>query len=85
MSGGNSGKISGTKVNSTNAIAASSPPRINNEVIQSDSNIKERSGKEKKKSKKDETQFTSVLKFFNIIIGMCVMAFGGACYKFFNE
>lgn len=26
-----------------------------------------------------------MLKFFNIIIGLGVIAFGAACYKFFNE
>jgi hypothetical protein len=51
--GGNTGRQTSTKGNSTNANAVSSPPKVNNEVIQSDNNINEKGAKGKKKSKRD--------------------------------
>ena len=46
------------------------------------SEITTESKKEKRsrKKKKDNTQFTTVLKFFNIVVGIAVIGFGVFCY-----
>lgn len=36
----------------------------------------------KKKKKQKETQFTTVLKVFNLVLGLGVITFGVCCYKF---
>lgn len=62
-------------------------PKVNNErLFEEDRGAGSSKDKRKRKNKKDDdTQFTSVLKFFNIIIGLLVVAFGVLCYYYFNS
>ena len=68
-------------INRTSSPKKADNSGINNEVFPPPRD----SLKPKKNKKKRETQFTTILKVFNILIGFLVVGFGVSCYKWFGE